>query len=138
MLKLNRKFAIYSGVVVFALSCMAAASDVKLMADPSVPAAAGKAHLSKDKNGNLKLTVEVYHLAKPGALTPVKQNYVVWTQPRGKDPQNQGVLKVNDKLEGKFETTVPNEDFDVFITAEDNATTQMPSGTKLLDGNVQP
>jgi hypothetical protein len=138
MIKLNHNFAIYAGVGVLILSCLAAASDVKLTADPSVPAAGGKAHLSKDKNGNLKLKIEVYHLAKPGALTPAKQNYVVWTQGRGKDPQNQGVLKVNDSLEGKFENTITNEDFDVFVTAEDNPTIDTPSEPKLLKGTIQP
>jgi hypothetical protein len=138
MIQLNRRFAIYASAVVFIMSCLAAASDVKLTADPSVPAAGGKAHLSKDKNGNLKLRIEVYHLAKPGALTPAKQNYVVWTQGRGKDPQNQGVLKVNDGLEGKLENTVTNEDFDVFVTAEDNSTAVTPSEPKLLKGTIQP
>jgi hypothetical protein len=138
MLKLNRNFALYSTLVVLTLSCLVAASDVKLIADPSIPAAGGKAHLSKDKNGNLKLTVEVYHLAKPGALTPAKSSYVVWMQPRGKDPENLGVLKVNDKLEGKFETTVPNEDFDLLITAEDTPASKTPSGPELLKGTVQP
>jgi hypothetical protein len=138
MIKLNRNFAIYASSVIFILSCLAAASDVKLTADSSVPAAGGKAHLSKDKNGNLKLKVEVYHLAKPGALTPARQNYVVWTQARGKDPQNQGVLKVDDKLEGKFEDTVTNQDFDVFVTAEDNPRVETPSEPKLLKGTIQP
>ena len=59
-------------------------------------------------------------------------------QPRGKDPQNLGVLKVNDKLEATFETTVSNEDFDLFITAEDNPNAQIPSEPKLLKGTMQP
>jgi hypothetical protein len=117
---------------------LAVASEVRLTADPSTPAAVGKAHLNKEKNGNLRLKVEVYHLAKPSALTPARQTYVVWTQPRGKDPQNAGVLKVNDKLEGNFENTVANEDFDVFITAEDSGSVQIPSEPKLLKGTMQP
>jgi hypothetical protein len=122
----------------FILSLFAMGSDVKLTADPSVPAAAGKAHVSKDKNGNLRLKIEVTHLAKPGALTPAKETYVVWTQSRGKEPQNQGVLKVNDHLEGQFESTVSNQDFDVFITAEDSATVSAPSQPQLLKGTLQP
>ena len=109
-----------------------------MIADPSVPAATGKAHLDKDKNGNLRLKLEVDHLAKPGALTPARQSYVVWVQPRGKEAQNQGVLKVKDNLEGSFENTVPNADFEVFVTAEDNPAAQMPSGPKLLRAEVQP
>jgi hypothetical protein len=117
---------------------LAGASEVRLTNDPSVLAAVGKAHLDNDKNGNLKLKLKVYHLAKPTSLTPAKQTFVVWTQARGKDSQNLGVLKVNDKLEGSFEGTVPNEDFDVFITAEDGPTVRVPSEPKLLEGHMQP
>ena len=136
MTKLIRKIAV---CLLFAgLTCLAGASDVRLTADASIPAATAKAHLKKEKNGNLKLKVEVYHLAKPGALTPARQVYVVWTQARGKDPQNRGALKVNNKLEGTFEDTVSNEDFDIFITAEDNPTAEVPSEPKLLKGTMQP
>jgi hypothetical protein len=133
---MNRTIAIFAFLISSSLCSLA--SEVRLLADPSVPAAAGKAHLNKEKNGNLKLKVEVYHLARPSALTPARQTYVVWTQARGKDPQNQGVLKVNDKLEGTFEDTVSNQDFDVFITAEDNPKAEFPSEPKLLKGTMQP
>ena len=71
-------------------------------------------------------------------LTPSRQNYVVWTQARGKAPENRGVLKVNGKLEGKFEDTVTNEDFDVFVTGEDNPRAEVPSEPKLIQGTMQP
>ena len=118
--------------------CTAAASDLRMIADPSVPAATGKVHLDKDRNGNLQLKVEVDHLAKPGALSPAKQNYLVWIQPRGKDAQNLGALKVSDNLKGSFGATVPREDFEVFVTAEYNPAAEMPSGPKLLRAEVQP
>lgn len=135
--RINR-VVMYASLVFFGLTCLASASDVRLTSDSSVPGAMGKAHLSKDKNGNLKLKVEVHHLAKPGALTPSRQNYVVWTEARGKEAENRGVLKVNDKLEGNFEDTVSNEDFEIFITAEDNAKIEVPSEPRLLKGTMQP
>ncbi len=137
-MKLKRKVAILACLICFGLSCVALAADVQLVADSSVPGAAGKAHLGKDKNGNLKLKVEVHHLARPSALTPARQNYVVWTQARGKEPENRGVLQVNKKLEGNFEDTVSREDFDVFITAEDNPRADVPSEPRLLKGTMQP
>jgi hypothetical protein len=137
MTTMMRKLTLYGCLLVFGLICTAVASDVPLVADASVPAAGGKAKLDKDNNGNLRLKLEVEHLAKPGALTPVKQNYVVWIQPRGKEPQNEGTLRVGDNLKGNFETTVPRGDFEVFITAEDNPAAQMPSGPKLLRAEMQ-
>lgn len=132
-----RKLAICGCLLVFGLICTAVASDVPLVADPSVPAATGKAKVDKDNNGNLRLKLEADHLAKPGALTPAKQNYVVWIQPRGKEPQNEGTLKVGGNLKANFEATVPREDFEVFVTAEDNPAAQTPSGPKLLRGEIQ-
>lgn len=135
---MTRKLAVYACVLVFGLICSAAASDIPMTADPSVPAASGKAKLDKDNNGNLRLKLEVEHLAKPGALTPVKQGYVVWIQPRGKEAQNAGTLKVGNNLKGTFEDTIPNADSEVFITAEDNPAAQTPSGPKLLKAQLQP
>lgn len=57
---------------------------------------------------------------------------------RGKDAENRGVLKVNNKLEGNFEDTVSNDEFEVFITAEDNSRAEVPSEPKLLRGTMQP
>jgi hypothetical protein len=51
LVKMNRIIAIYSGLIFFGLSCIAGASEVRLTADASIPAAVGKAHLSKEKNG---------------------------------------------------------------------------------------
>lgn len=124
--------------ILLALSGLAEARDIQLIADPTVPAAAGKVELNHDRNGNLKVKVEVQHLAKPGALTPAKQAYVVWIQSRGKEPENQGQLKVNDELKGSFETTTSYPAFDIFVTAEDNPATTTPSGPQILKGTMTP
>ena len=91
-----------------------------LTASPSVPAARGKVDVDKDHNGNRKIKVEVQHLAKPSTLTPAQTSYVVWTQARGRDPENKGQLNVDKDLEGKLETTTTYEAFDLFVTAEGN------------------
>lgn len=133
-----RKLAIYSCLLVFGFLCFAAASDIPLVADPSVPAAGGKLSVNKDNNGNLRIRLQVEHMARPSALTPARQNYVVWIEARGQEPQNQGTLRVDDKLKGNFETTVPKQYFEVFVTAEDNPAAQTPSGPRLLHAEVQP
>ena len=97
---------------------LAYAKEFPLTASPSVPAAKGKVDVDKDHNGNRKIKVEVQHLAKPSTLTPAQTAYVVWTQARGRDPENKGQLSVDKNLEGKLETTTTYEAFDVFVTAE--------------------
>ena len=124
-------------LVVSCLICVALAGDVPLIADPSVPAAAGNIDYLHDKNHNIKYHIDTKHLARPNSLTPAKQVYVVWIQPRGKDPMNAGELRVDDKLNGSFRGTTPFQTFDVFITAEDSANAEHPSGPPLLKATVQ-
>jgi hypothetical protein len=134
---MRRAFPSICIAIVLALSGLAEAKDIQLTSDPSVPAAAGKAELNHDRNGNLQLKLEVKHLAPPTRLTPPKQVYIVWIQGRGKEPENHGQLKVNSDLNGSFRGTSPYPVFDVFITAEDNPAATSPTGPPLLKGSAQ-
>jgi hypothetical protein len=126
-----------SFLIVCCLVGIALAGDIPLVADPSIPAGMGTIHYEHDKNHNIKFHIDTKHLARPDSLTPAKQVYVVWIQPRGKDPINAGVLSVNEKLEGSFRGTTPYQTFDVFITAEDSPSADHPSGPQLLKATVQ-
>lgn len=128
--------ALCSATLIFATPLLA--RDYRLVPDPSVPAAAGTVKVDKDKNGNYKVKLEVHHMARPSALTPPRQAYVVWVQVRGGQPENDGQLKVNDKLDATLETTTPHEQFDVFITAEQDPSTQSPTGPELMHGSIVP
>jgi hypothetical protein len=100
------------------------------------PAAAAQLTHEKDDNGNTKLKIHVYHLAKPDSLTPPRDTYVVWIEPPGQPPQNMGVIKVNDNLESEFSTRTPFKKFKVYITAEDGPKVTTPSGDKILEAYV--
>ena len=63
---------------------------------------------------------------------------MVWTQARGRDPENKGQLSVNKNLEGKLEATTTYEEFDVFVTAEGNPNVTSPTGPEILRGTIQP
>jgi hypothetical protein len=76
-------------------------------------------------------------MAMPQALTPARQAYLVWVQPRGKEPELLGVLRVNDELEGSLTASTPNKDFDILITAEDKPNPEVPSGMVVLKGTVE-
>ncbi|PYX96033.1 MAG: hypothetical protein DMG71_07340 [Acidobacteria bacterium] len=133
-----KPISIAAGILmVCTLIGIAFAGEVPLIADPSVPAATGKVNFLHDKNGNIKFHIDTKHLARPNSLTPSKSVYVVWIQPRGKDPINAGVLTVNDQLEGSFRATTPHQTFDLFITAEDSANVDHPTGPPLLKTTVQ-
>jgi hypothetical protein len=116
---------------------LAGAAEIPMTASPAVPEATASISFQHDRNHNTKFTVHAKHLARPDALTPAKSLYVVWTQPRGKDAQNQGVFNVNENLEGSLSATTPHQTFDVIVTAEDSANIDHPSGTEVLRGTVQ-
>ncbi|HXA83700.1 MAG TPA: hypothetical protein VNZ47_01415 [Candidatus Dormibacteraeota bacterium] len=101
------------------------------------PAAEGKIITDKDRNGNTGVEIHVKHMATPQSLTPARQTYLVWVQPRGKDPELLGALRVNDDLEGSLKTATAYKDFDVLITAEDNMKPDTPSSTVILKGTVE-
>jgi len=124
-------------IAILVLSVAACAADIPLMASSLVPGATGKLSYEHDRNGNIKLAIATKNLASPGELTPARDAYVVWIEPRDKQPEKMGVLKVNNNLQGSFRTTTPYKAFDVVITAEDSPTVTQPTGPEILHGSVQ-
>lgn len=121
------------------LPSVMSAKTFKLQNSSIVPGATGEVKTAKDKNGNTKFTVQVKHLANPTSLTPPKSTYIIWIQQSGGAPESQGVLKVSKNLEGKFETSTADKRFDLWITAESDASLKAPSGPEVLRANnVQP
>jgi hypothetical protein len=101
------------------------------------PAAQGKVTTETDRNGNTRIHVEVKHMASPASLSPAKQTYTVWVQPRGQSPELLGVLRVNEDLEGSLNASTPQKDFDVLITAEDTPNPTAPSDLVVLKGTIE-
>lgn len=104
----------------------------QLTVSPALPAASGTMGVSHDTSGTTYINLQVKHLANPDGLHPAKAAYVVWVQPTGQPPQNHGVLQVNDKQEATYSTTTKDRNFEVFVTAEDNANISQPTGPQLL------
>jgi hypothetical protein len=123
--------------ITFLLATAAWSREDKLTNTGIAPAAEGKVITSTDRNGNTEVEVQVKHVANAHALTPPRQNYVVWVQPRGMQPQLLGALRINENLEGSLKGTTTYKDFDVLITAEDNMKPEMPSSTVVLKGTVE-
>jgi hypothetical protein len=108
----------------------------KLTNTGTAPAAEGKVITDNDRNGNTGIEIHVKHMATPQSLTPAKQTYLVWVQPRGKDPELLGALRVNEDLEGSLRAATTYKDFEIFITAEDSMKPDTPSSTVILKGSV--
>ncbi len=133
----HSRFALFIAIV--CLFATAAWSREDRLTNTSLaPAAQGKVITSTDRNGNTEVEVKVEHVARPQSLTPPRQTYLVWVQPRGQQPELLGALRINsDSLEGSLKGTTRYKDFDVLVTAEDNATAEVPSDAVVLKGTVQ-
>jgi hypothetical protein len=133
--KVHRKIVLF---LLFSLLLAAAAwgREDRLTNTGAAPAAEGKVITDNDRNGNTGVEVQVKHMATPQSLTPARQTYLVWVQPRGKDPELLGALRVNENLEGSLKAATPYKDFEILVTAEDNMKPEMPSDMVILKGSV--
>ena len=132
----NRKLLGLTVVVVLLATAVWARED-KLTNTGTAPAAQGKVITGNDRNGNTEVDVQVKHMATPQSLTPAKQSYMVWVQPRGKEAELLGALRVNSDLGGSLKSSTTYKDFEVLITGEDEAKPATPSSTVILKGTVQ-
>ncbi|HEV3037101.1 MAG TPA: hypothetical protein VHA33_04875 [Candidatus Angelobacter sp.] len=124
-------------ILSFLLTIVAYGREDRLTNTGVTPAAMGKVTTSNDRNGNTEVEVQVKHMAAPQSLTPARTTYLVWVQPRGKEAELLGSLRVNEDLEGSLKATTPYKDFDIFITAEDNMKPDVPGGMVILKGAVE-
>jgi hypothetical protein len=115
-----------------------AAKKFPMTASSVVPAARGQVDVDNDKNGNIRVNMNVEHLANPQNLTPPAVVYVVWLQDRGGNPENQGQLKVDKNLKAGFKTVTPSKNFELFVTGERDYSAKAPSGPEVLRTTIQP
>lgn len=109
---------------------------VHMMAGSATPAAQGTVTIQTGNNGNTTLDLKVQALAAPSSLSPAANVYVVWIQPPDQNPQNHGQLSVNQSEDGELHTKTPYKRFKVFVTAEQNARIQEPTGPRVLQADV--
>lgn len=108
-----------------------------MTADNSVPAASGtvNAKLNRD-NANTDLRLKVKNMARPTALTPAENVYVVWVQPRTGNAIKLGEIGIDNDLKGELRATTTAKDFEIFITGEQSESVSGPSELKLLRAHV--
>lgn len=99
-----------------------------------IPAARGDVAVRKDKNNNYNITLEISYLAEPERLQPPKKYYVVWLASEDNQiPLNIGQVVVTSKLHVKFESVSSSKPKRIFVTAEDDVSTQYPGQYIVLE-----
>lgn len=117
-------------VVVFSLgSC---AQKITFLTSSVVPAAQGYVKVKNDDNKNYVIQVNVSDLAGIERIQPTKQTYVVWMDTDQGLTKNIGRLNVSSKLNGTLETVSSFKPTKIFITAEENESTQYPDPLVVL------
>jgi hypothetical protein len=102
-----------------------------------LPAGQGKVEVATSKDGNHEVTVQTKHMAPPDRLYEGSTAFVVWLKAENGDFQNVGTLKVDKDFNGELKTKTPFSNFDVLVTAEENAAVTTPSPHKIMNAKVQ-
>ena len=116
----------------------------KIMFEQSgiVPGAEGSVKITKDKNSNYSIRIDVLHLAEPKRLQPAKSVYSVWMQADDNSTKNIGILNSSSSLLSKtlkasLHTVTPFKPTRIYVTAEDDSKITFPAGdTVLTTGNL--
>ena len=125
------------GASVLVVSTVGYAKNYPMTASNEVPGATAQLQVAKEKDGNSQLEVKANGLAKPGRLTPAAKTYVVWVQQEGSPAKSQGELKVGNNHKGDLKTATTFHTFNVFVTAENDSQTKLPSDQVVLRATVQ-
>jgi len=116
------------------------ATKAKFAISTVAPAARGDVKVTKDKNKNYEIKIEIYNLAEVERLQPAKNTYVVWLVSEQDETKNLGKLKsstntFSNNLKASFDAVTSTKPTKIFITAEDNASIVYPSGQVVITTN---
>ncbi len=131
-----------NGVFVLTLSVLAlsfggCAKTTSFLNSSVVPGADGTVKVTKDKNKNTVIKIQIRNLAEPDRLEPPRKQYIVWMVTDNDLTKNIGRIKssrtmFNKRMEGSFETISSFTPVKIFITAEDDADIQYPQEQVIL------
>jgi len=113
--------------------------ELQLTGSPSLSSAQGTAKVSTTDDGNTQIDLDVKHLSPPEKVSAGATAFVVWVKDANTETaaHNLGALKVDENLNGSMKAITSLRSFDLYVTAEPNATADQPSGEQLLRTNVE-
>jgi hypothetical protein len=108
------------------------AKKITFLTSSVVPAAEGQISVKNDKNNNYNIQMEITNLADIERLQPARKSYVVWMETVDNLPKNIGRISSSNKLKVSFETVSSMRPTKIFITAEEDETSQYPGSMVVL------
>ncbi len=127
-------------IITICLFFSACAQKISFLQSAITPAARGTVKVKKDNNNNYAINIFIRNLAEVKRLTPPKTAYIVWMETDQQSPKNIGKIDsdnkmFSNKLKASFESVSPTKPTKIFITAEDDASTQYPNNQIILSTN---
>jgi len=124
-------FAILASVVLILLVSSCAVKS-QFQTSTVLPAAQGTVQVKIDNNNNYLIKIELSNLSPSTRLTPPREGYVVWMATDNNEINNLGQLNSSKKfmasnLDAYFETVSASKPYKIFITAENDVSTQYPT-----------
>jgi hypothetical protein len=106
-----------------------------------VPAAKGYAFVKRDNNNNYDIKIRISNLAEVTRLQPSKQPYVVWMITDQRKTENIGKLNssksaLSKQMKASFETVSSSKPTKIFISAENDGSTQYPGEQVILTTDI--
>jgi hypothetical protein len=125
---------LFSGILVTMMifSFSSCAKKALFLISSVVPAAQGEVTVTKDKNNNYVIKMQISNLAQVDRLQPPKKSYVVWMEAERGITKNIGLITSSNKLNVSFETVATLRPTRIFITAEEDEGVQYPGSMVVL------
>jgi len=128
---------VYGATLMIALLISSCATKATFVNSSVVPAAEGFVKVKTDKNKNFLVKVQLKNLAPSTRLQPSKNMYVVWMMSNDNVTRNIGQIisstsLLSNALQGSLVTVTTLKPVKIFITAEDNGSTEFPDSQVVL------
>lgn len=121
--------------IIIMLTFNSCAKKALFLTSSVVPAAQGEVGVTKDKNNNYVVKMKISNLAEVDRLDPPKNSYVVWMETDRGIVRNIGRISTSNQLNVSFETVSSFKPNKIFITAEEDESTQYPGPMVVLTTN---
>lgn len=131
----KNSFIIFLAIMVFVIS--SCAKKVNFQTSAVVPAARGYVKVKKDNNSNYAIKIQLYNLADVKRLESSRKTYVVWMETDEQSSKNIGQINsssgmLSKTLKASFQSVSPVKPNRIFITSEDDGSTQYPGNEIIL------
>lgn len=108
------------------------AKKIPFLPSSAAPAAEGYVKVRKDNNNNIVIKIHIKHMAEIESMDQTMKSYVVWMVTDRETTENIGRINSSNRLNVSFKTVSSFQPIKIFITAEENESSQAPGEQIIL------